>query len=155
MSRSGVRQGDPLGPLLFALALQKPFQGALQAAPGADGVAFLDDCTVVGRPACIQAFMEVLDGNGANSVRSVGLRIRRDKCGVHGGTRTSGADLAAALRVPHNPEGLTVVGVPIGSTSYKNGVVGKRAGKVVSLIDKCAAFASCPSNHRCSFSGAR
>lgn len=137
MSRCGVRQGDPLGPLLFALALQGPLESAAQAEPGAPPLAFLDDMTIVGRPAAVQRVFHRLCGNGANSVRKIGLQVRLDKCGVYGGDPEQSSALAVALGVPHRPDGITVVGVPFGSDAYKARVLGLRAQKVEELVRKC------------------
>ncbi|MEL6449579.1 MAG: reverse transcriptase domain-containing protein [Pseudomonadota bacterium] len=144
LSQTGVRQGDPLGPLLFALALQKPLRGALAAAPGAHGIAYLDDCTAVGKSSALRAFLKELDGTGPNSVRSIGLRIRKDKCGLYGGTGTACADLAAAVKLPHKPDGLTVVGVPIGTSAYQTQTVSARADKVTKLVDLLGTLTKLP-----------
>ncbi len=135
LSHQGVRQGDPLGPLLFALALQKPLQGALQQVPGTSAVAFLDDCTIVGLPPAVRGIMHIIDGNGPNSTRAIGLRIRKRKCGLYGGDSSTCAALAAELSVPHRPEGLTVVGVPIGKPDFQKDTVNARASKVIGLVD--------------------
>ena len=60
LSQRGVRLGDPLGPLLFALALQGSLQAAFDAEPSAPPVAYLDDVTLVGRPPALKRAFEQL-----------------------------------------------------------------------------------------------
>ena len=88
--------------------------------------------------------MQELDGAGANSVRSIGLRIRREKCGVYGGTGTTCVDLATELRIPHRQNGLTIVGVPIGAPAYQKDTVDARADKVVGLIELLRSLTKVP-----------
>src|SRR4029077_16785566 len=60
-SKVGVKQGDPLGSLLFALSMKEIYHEAVKSDPteSVSAVAFLDDCTLVGPPnmRLIKAFL--------------------------------------------------------------------------------------------------
>jgi hypothetical protein len=103
LSQCGIRQGNAVGPLLFSLVLQKPLQRTLAAVHGTDGVAYIDDVTVVARdivrPSALRSVMQHLDG--VTGVRSVGLQMQRNKCRLYGGSYTRCAELAAELHTPH------------------------------------------------------
>ena len=74
-SEAGVQQGDPLGPLLFALALQP----ALSAAGRGQldlCFAYLDDVCLAGDCAAVSAAV----GRLVNAARQLGLQLNASKC---------------------------------------------------------------------------
>jgi hypothetical protein len=84
-SRTEVRQGDPLGMLLFALALQDVLERTQAAAPNAALVAITDDVNVVGRVAALRvAFRELVGNRGMGAVK---LSVQRPKCALTRGRR--------------------------------------------------------------------
>ena len=72
----GVKQGDPLGPLYFALALQPILQQVIE---GADrqlyGLAYLDDVTLFGNPQTVADRFLVLQ----TRAREIGLDVNMAK----------------------------------------------------------------------------
>ena len=73
----GVQQGDPLGPLGFALALQ-PIVDSIQAkVPNLKLNAwFLDDGVLIGSPADLSLALAIIEQEGPPR----GLRLNRSKC---------------------------------------------------------------------------
>ena len=112
----GVQQGDPLGPFLFALALQPVLQLAAQRT-GAMVVAYLDDIYILGpKEAALKAFAYIEQVGGAiglacnkrkcwttnvDAAHSAGIRLDRDP-------RVLGSWLITLRDVPKNKEALTI-----------------------------------------------
>ena len=72
-SQRGVRQGDPAGPLLFGLTLQRVLESVVAVSPSAPPVSYLDDITLVGKPAAIRRAWDHLCGTGPDSLGASGL----------------------------------------------------------------------------------
>ena len=79
-SSQGVRQGDVLGPLLFALAIHQHLTEAAAAHPGVTVRAYLDDISFAGSPLACMAFFKDIRARLA----SIGLRVNTSKCFIVG-----------------------------------------------------------------------
>ena len=137
-SRMGVRQGDTLAMLLFALALQLVLERTQAAAPAVATLALADDVNLVGKVDDLRAAFLTL--TGAQGVASVGLRVQPRKCALTAGPLTAVAGLAADLGVQHCPEGITVCGTPIGTDEYVAAALSARADDIIAQIDKLKAL---------------
>lgn len=77
-SSEGVKQGDPLGALLFALSMKPIYDHAVECDPTdtTTAVAYLDDCTLVGLPDMnlIRSFIQLKE-----KARAGGLEVNMDK----------------------------------------------------------------------------
>ena len=71
-SQTGVRQGEPLGMLLFELAMQQPLERTRDAAPGVAVVALADDVNLVGRVDVLRTAFRALQGE--QGAAGIGLR---------------------------------------------------------------------------------
>ena len=72
----GVQQGDPLGPLGFALVLQPVIERIKEKVAGLSLNAwYLDDGTIVGTPEQLQAALLIIEEEG----KRVGLHLNRSK----------------------------------------------------------------------------
>jgi hypothetical protein len=59
-SETGVRQGDPLGPMFFSLGLHQVLKSCASKHGGVQLLAYLDDISLIGDPVqCMEAFDEV------------------------------------------------------------------------------------------------
>ena len=109
-SEEGVHQGDPLGPVLFSIALQPIIASVQDRHQDTTMLAYLDDVYVVGLPeSSISVFDDV-----KGSLKDVGLTIRDEKCKLY----YPDAPEHFATTVPITRVGVHVLGTPIGAPSY-------------------------------------
>ena len=113
VSAQGVQQGDPLGPLLFALAWQRVVR---QLPPALFlNLWYLDDGHLVGSLAELSVALDTIKVQGA----SIGVELSLPKCKLWGpGVASQGmnlpGNLAAVCTVPWEPgSGLQVLGLPV------------------------------------------
>ena len=77
-SEEGAQQGDPLGPLLFSLAIKPALQKVLEAKPEL-ACFYLDDGLVAGTLEQVDKALQILQKETAE----LGLTLRPDKCQTH------------------------------------------------------------------------
>jgi Reverse transcriptase (RNA-dependent DNA polymerase) len=136
-SQSGVRQGDPLGPLLFALALHETLESVPRQVPAVGVLAIADDAFLQGPPDALRGALDVFCEGAA----VVGLEIARDKCALTGGgAAETGLALAADLGVAHSPDGIVAAGTPIGTHAFEAQHAASRADAACKLVDALRAL---------------
>lgn len=75
-SVTGVQQGDPLGPVLFALAFHRVLRRVSSKVPSLTLLgAYLDDITIAGSPTDCRAAVEVISSEAS----AIGLRVNQAK----------------------------------------------------------------------------
>jgi hypothetical protein len=130
MSQRGVRQGDPLGPMLWANGLQASLTSAIAAAPSTAGIAVHDDAVLHGAPEDVQASLEKLEELTA----PLGLCLRLDKCAVYSPNAEAAAQLAAQIGMQHAKDGIVAAGSPIGTEDFVIRYVEKRTSAVRAAV---------------------
>ena len=129
-SQAGVQQGDPLGPLLFALALQEilpsldpDHQLNLQSW-------YLDDGVLCGPRATVLSALVTLQ----RSTPASGLAVNLDKCELF--SRTALGEFPASIRRSSSPN-IEILGAPIGDKVYCSSYIRDKraeAKKLLSLL---------------------
>ena len=142
-SESGVQQGDPLGPLLFALALQPILQElSSRRAPGGLELVFsyLDDLCLAGDAEAVSAAVVYLRQRCAEVglQLSTGLANSQDKCElILVGGQASMVDAStfpADFKVVRDGD-FELLGGPIGSPDFCNQHTSDRVKKALRVLD--------------------
>ena len=133
-SQVGVQQGDPIGPLLFALALQ-PVITQLGNIQGLDlAFSFLDDLVLAGDEAAVAEGIKQLQVSAGN----LGLSLNKSKCELVPAAQ-GGEDINWGLfdnTMKKNLDGgFELLGAPIGKAEYCQSLTTKWAVKVQSSLD--------------------
>ena len=135
MSQRGVRQGDPLSPRLFAITVQPVLKQLESACEEAPLLSYLDDMNIVGNLTPAASAFRRLCVDDAGVCSSIGLEPRLPKCGIYGGDKEQVDAEAAKLRIAHQFDGLTAVGMPLGSAEYVFNALARRAATVETLVE--------------------
>jgi hypothetical protein len=129
-----VRQGDPCGPLLFALALQGPLERVRDAFP--DVVAYADNVHLQGPPeAAIEAFRLLV-----TATAPIGLTPSLPKCAAYAQSAATSLAVASALGIVHRLESLVAAGTPLVSDAIVEDDARSRAETVASLVTALASL---------------
>ncbi|CAI7867122.1 unnamed protein product, partial [Closterium sp. NIES-54] len=111
-SARGVRQGDPLGPLLFAASIQQHLRRVATEHPEVRVLAYADDITLIGPATATLDALKVLTPLLAQD----GLTCNLRKSSAWSSSPIEGNELPEGLPLTH--EGVRVLGSPVGSQRF-------------------------------------
>ena len=133
LSRCGVQQGDPLGPLCFALTLQPIVERIKREVPSLLCNAwYLDDGTLCGTPQDLAAALKIIEEEGPLR----GLHLNRHKSLLY---IPPGDDLGnnpLPQDIPVTSSGFCLLSVPLGSSCFCDSSVLDRVGKIQSALGR-------------------
>mgnify|MGYP003460779833 FL=1 len=131
-SETGVQQGDPLGPLLFALVLQK-ILNAIDADDDCIHILYqawyLDDGTLAGKKSAILRALSLLDSIGP----SFGIFINMSKCELFCKGDTS--EFPPSMKSSHVPH-LDLLGAPIGDYLFCGKYAASKRSEALKLLSR-------------------
>ena len=134
LSQSGVQQGDPLGPLGFALTLQPIIERIKEEVPGLKINAwYLDDGTLCGSPSDLLEALKIVEEDGP--ARGLHLNHSKSHLYIPKDADTSLNTLPSDILTVR--EGFNLLGAPIGPTSYCEAKMMKRIEKVPKRCPSC------------------
>ena len=139
-SQEGTQQGDPLGPVLFALALKTVTDKLCEEVP--DLLLnrwYLDDGYIAGKVKKVSTAYKVI----VKTAAIIGLELRVDKSELfYPSGKVSRRDLFPAdLKLKLN--GVEVIGAPIGSKSFVSEFFDSQYGELKALLDRLREASSC------------
>ncbi len=139
-SCSGVQQGDPLGPLGFALTLQ-PLLERLQADVSGLrlNVWYLDDGTLMGSPEDLAAALHIVEREGP----PLGLHLNRSKSLLYIPEDAVQARSVLPTDIPTTRRGFSLLGCPIGPPDYCEEVFGARLLKLKESLGALHSVGDC------------
>ena len=139
-SESGVQQGDPLGPLLFALVLQKIISAVdmdVECIQMLFNAWFLDDGVLAGTKSAVLRAMHLIEELGP----PFGIFINLAKCELFSRNELSSTFpvMIKSSQVPH----FEILGAPIGDFLFCSKIIASRhkiASKLLSKLEEVASI---------------
>ena len=126
----GVQQGDPLGPLGFALVLQPVIERIKEKVAGLSLNAwYLDDGTIVGTPEQLQAALLIIEEG-----KRVGLHLNRSKSLLYVPDTEDATTSPPPPEIPIARHGFTLLGCPIGPVDFCEASFHHRVSKIQTTL---------------------
>lgn len=127
LSRCGVQQGDPLGPLCFALTLHPIVERIKREVPNLlINAWYLDDGTLCGSPADLLQALRIVEEDGP----ARGLHLNRSKSLLFIPREAEAANNPLPPEIPISRSGFCLLGSPIGPADFCESIVMKRVEKI-------------------------
>jgi hypothetical protein len=143
MSQSGVLQGEPLAPALFALTALGPMQCTQQAVPEVRILGIHDDMAVQGAPGVAARAYEHL----CQEMARIGPQPQPAKCAAYSEDPAAGQAEADVAGVPFKPDGIVIAGSPVGTPNHAVAHARERCERVRAWTQKALRAAPVGAGH--------
>ena len=128
----GVQQGDPLGPLGFALTLHPLIEKIKTEVPNLPlNVWYLDDGTLMGSPEELTAALSIIESVGP----TMGLHLNRSKSLLFIPEEANALLSSLPAEIPTTRHGFSLLGCPVGPPDYCEEVFQARLEKLKASLD--------------------
>jgi len=131
-SQSGVQQGDPLGPMFFALILQRLVRKIKDQCPDLSvNVWYLDDGTLIGKTEDVKRAFDIIQ----QECLLLGLELNSHKCELWWPNGDLGQWLDFPAEMKRNVgKGIKLLGIPVGYEHAPH-VVNTRISKIEAILN--------------------
>ena len=132
ISCCGVQQGDPLGPLAFALALHPIIERIAEELPGLlMNVWYLDDGTLCGSGEDLLKALNIIEEDGPTR----GLHLNRSKSLLFVPPDADPTNNPLPSDIPIARDGFVLLGAPVGSPSFCSSHTLKGVNKIQGILN--------------------
>jgi hypothetical protein len=131
-----VRQGDPCGPLFFALAIQHVLEEVQCSYPDIRVIAYLDDIVLQGPCSEVVAAYEAIN----SQLKEQGLVVQPNKSRVYSPTIANAALVSNGHGIARGKEGIVVAGCPVGQPEFVERHAQATADKSVAQVSTVTAL---------------
>ncbi len=133
-SCEGVQQGDPLGPLFFALGILRLGRRVKEELKGCLSLWYLDDGSIVGPGVELRRAWDIVE----EEARKVGMKLNEEKCEIWGwegeDEEWMGQFPEKVRRIREN--GFELLGAPVGDKEFSEEYAKKRVARVKEVLDR-------------------
>ena len=131
-SCQGVQQGDPLGPLLFALTLMPLVKKIAAKYNLLVNAWYLDDGSIIGKADEVVKVFNLLMEEGPE----YGLILNQSKCEIWWPSTVAQYSLFPSAVIRIEEEGVDLLGALLGSSDFANRITMIRVSKIEKLLEK-------------------
>jgi hypothetical protein len=135
-SVNGTQQGDPLGPFLFSIVLNRIINIIKEQVPNlALNAWFLDDGTIAGPQVDVANVINIIASNGP----ALGLQLNKKKSVLFSPSSSPISDALFSNEFARSVNGITTLGCPLGNEEYIDAFFVKKLQNIdISLYKLCS-----------------
>ena len=139
LSRCGSRQGDPWGPVLFALGMMTAMKKVQATHPTVEFPSFVDDVDALPETtaSAAGASVDAVHATLSSELGAIGIRLNVPKTHTY---TPSGVPIVTAAGITQARDGITTMGVPVGAAAFKVAKARKRLANSFKQLELLPEF---------------